>query len=93
MDKQSKNNFSRLLIKQRASDSVYFCELYLKNDHFGRPDDVFRLGHSSDVEKYKYYKFNKTKTKNKTKQKTKRALFQKDMFNSIWRYLPKRAVK
>ena len=51
IDKQSKNNYSRLLIKQRACDCVYFCELYLKNGEQTSYDDIFRLGHSSDVEK------------------------------------------
>ena len=54
VDKQIKNNYSRLLIKQRASDGVYFCELYLKpvTSENGEFDDFFRLGLASDVERY-----------------------------------------
>jgi hypothetical protein len=49
VDKQSKNNYSKLLIKQRSNDGIYFCELSLKNDQSN--DINFRLGSACDVEK------------------------------------------
>ncbi len=59
VDKSSKNNYSKLLIKRRSSDGVYFCELSLRRyentpaDSKSNSNEVlFRLGFCSDAEKY-----------------------------------------
>ena len=58
-DKTSKNNYSKLLIKKRASDGIYFCQLSLRPppsdddlDTSTSRDILFRLGLVTDAEKY-----------------------------------------
>lgn len=50
VDKSSKNNYSRLLIKRRVNDDIYFCQLSLCNDQTN--EVLFRLGLAIDAEKY-----------------------------------------
>ncbi len=50
VDRSSKNNYSKLLIKRRATDEVYFCQLGLCSDQTN--EVVFRLGLANEAEKY-----------------------------------------
>ena len=49
VDKTSKNNFSKLLIKRRSNDGIYFCQLSLKAEQ--NNDVLFKLGLVSEAEK------------------------------------------
>ena len=49
VDRNSKNNYSKLLIKRRLNDEIYFCQLSLCNDHSN--DVLFRLGLANEAEK------------------------------------------
>jgi hypothetical protein len=51
VDKASKNNYSRLLIKRRSSDGIYFCQLSLKKNDQSN-DVLFELGLQIEAEKY-----------------------------------------
>jgi hypothetical protein len=59
VDKNSKNNFSRLLVKRRSCDGVYFCQLFLRSSEAAAAgeksndanDVQFKLGMSSDAER------------------------------------------
>jgi hypothetical protein len=50
IDKLSKNNYSKLLIKRQSDDDVYFCQLSLRPDQSN--DVLFRLGFANEAEKY-----------------------------------------
>lgn len=50
VDKTSKNNYSKLLIKRRNNDEIYFCQLSLCSDQTNGV--LFRLGSFQDAEKY-----------------------------------------
>ncbi len=50
VDKTTKNNYSKLLIKRRSTDEVYFCQLGLCSDQTN--EVVFRLGLANEAEKY-----------------------------------------
>lgn len=49
VDKNSKNNYSKLLIKRRSLDDIYFCQLSLCIDQSN--DVLFELGFASEAEK------------------------------------------
>jgi hypothetical protein len=49
MDKSSKNNYSKLLIKRRSNDGIYFCQLSLRKGL--NTETLFRLGLAHDAEK------------------------------------------
>ncbi len=62
-DRTSKNNYSRLLIKKRPADGIYFCQLSLKPHqpssqsssdltNTNNLDTEFKLGLIGDAEKY-----------------------------------------
>jgi hypothetical protein len=62
VDKNSKNNFSKLFIQRRWSDGVYFCQLSLRMNEFNyqiesqessslSSDVLFKLGQLHDAEK------------------------------------------
>jgi hypothetical protein len=48
-DKNIKNNYSRLIIKRRSNDGVYYCQLELRNEDNG--DILFQLGNYIDAKK------------------------------------------
>lgn len=50
VDQTSKNNYSKLLIKRRPNDEIYFCQLSLCIDQSNNV--LFRLGLVSEAEKY-----------------------------------------
>lgn len=50
VDKNSKNNYSRLIIKRRNLDDIHFCQLSLCSDQSN--DVLFELGFSNEAEKY-----------------------------------------
>ena len=49
VDQTSKNNYSKLLIKRRPNDEIYFCQLSLCSDQSNNV--LFRLGLVSEAEK------------------------------------------
>ncbi len=49
-DPNSKNNYSKLLIKKRSNDGIYFCQLSLRNND--TTNVLFELGNLIETEKY-----------------------------------------